>query len=108
MKVRTLRPILLACALAGAACPAFAHRIDKADSPWAFVLQAAIILAMGAVFLFYAWGLRGLWRNAYTGAGVSTRQAMYFFAGWVLLAGALLSPVDNLGEELFYMHKVQH
>jgi putative membrane protein len=108
MQVRTIRPFLLACALAVAASPVFAHSIDKTDSPWAVVLQAAIVIAMGAAFLFYAMGLRGLWRNAYRGAGVSTRQAGYFYAGWILLAAALLSPIDTLGEELFSMHMVQH
>lgn len=108
MQVRSIRHFFLICAFAGVASPAAAHSIEKTDSPWAFVLQAAIIIAMGAAFIFYAAGLRGLWRNAHTGAGVSTRQAMYYFSGWLLLAAALLSPIDTLGEELFSMHMVQH
>jgi putative membrane protein len=100
--------LLVACAAAGAVAPAFAHSMDKADSSWAVALQWLIVIAMGAAFLFYAAGLHRLWRNAHTGAGVSVRQAAYYFSGWVVLAAALLSPIDTLGEELFSMHMVQH
>jgi putative membrane protein len=107
MQVRPFPIFLLACA-STAASPAFAHSIDKTDSSSAVLLQWLILIAMGAAFMLYAAGLHRLWRNAHTGAGVSMRQAAYYFSGWVLLATALLSPIDTLGEELFSMHMVQH
>jgi putative membrane protein len=108
MPVCLFRVFLLSGVFAGIASPVLAHNIGTADSLRSATLEWLILIAMGAAFGLYAAGLRRLWRNAYAGAGVSIRQAVYFYAGWALLAAALLSPIDTLGEELFSMHMVQH
>lgn len=47
-------------------------------------------------------------RGAKTARGVSSRQRLYFWAGWFLLCLALLSPLHPLGEALFSAHMAQH
>jgi putative membrane protein len=108
MQLRPIRYFLFICAISGTVSPSFAHSIDKADSSSAIALQWLIVIAMGAAFGFYAAGLRRLWRNAHAVAGVSVQQAAYYFSGWAMLAVALFSPVDALGEKLFSVHMVQH
>jgi putative membrane protein len=41
-------------------------------------------------------------------AGLSFTQPLFFATGWVSLALALLSPIHELGEQLFWVHMVQH
>ncbi|MBL0423406.1 cytochrome c oxidase assembly protein [Ramlibacter sp. AW1] len=68
-------------------------------------------------WLWLLWGLPGLlvlagiarlWLQARAGAGVSGVQAGCFLAGWLALGLSILSPLDALGEELFWVHMVQH
>lgn len=68
-------------------------------------------------WLWALWGLPGLlvlagtarlWRQAGAGAGVSFGQAGAFLAGWLALGLSVLSPLDALGEDLFWAHMVQH
>src|SRR5689334_6600669 len=47
-------------------------------------------------------------RGAKTAHGVSSKQKFYFWAGWILLCVALLSPLHPLGEALFSAHMAQH
>ncbi|WP_167784901.1 cytochrome c oxidase assembly protein [Ramlibacter rhizophilus] len=53
-------------------------------------------------------GIARLWRNAGIGAGMSRTQAACFLAGWIALGLSILSPLDAVGEELFWVHMVQH
>lgn len=89
---------------------ALAHREDAAAGlgwhdwslePWSL----ALLLLFGA---WYGLGLSALWRASGAGAGVQRAQAACWWSGWMLLALALLSPLDVLGGELFWMHMVQH
>lgn len=68
------------------------------------VLLAGLAVAAGA----YAVGTRRLWRAAGTGRGVTRGQAACYSAGVAALAVALVSPLDALGESLFWGHMVQH
>ncbi|HEU4565689.1 MAG TPA: cytochrome c oxidase assembly protein, partial [Gemmatimonadaceae bacterium] len=56
----------------------------------------------------YAVGTRRLWRAAGAGHGVKRWQAAAFWAGWLTLVIALVSPLHPLGEALFSAHMVQH
>jgi putative membrane protein len=69
--------------------------------PWLVVLMAASAIG-------YAIGLVRLWRNAGAGRGVAKLEAASFFAGWLALAAALMSPLDHLAEHFFSAHMVQH
>jgi putative membrane protein len=95
------RRILLAMI---AAPLAFAHDGEPLKphdlwSAWSFAPGIVIPLALTA--LLY---LRGAKRVH----GVSSKQKLYFWAGWSLLCIALLSPLHPLGEALFAAHMVQH
>ncbi len=58
--------------------------------------------------LWYAVGVRALWRSAGRGRGVTHRQVTAFFIGILTLAVALASPLDAMAEALFSGHMVQH
>src|SRR5438067_2148900 len=66
-----------------------------------FSLIVATALAYGA-------GIARLWRNAGVGHGVDRRQVAAFAGGWLAIAIALLSPLDELAEQLFTAHMAQH
>ena len=59
-------------------------------------------------YIFYARGVRALWRRAGRGRGVSYGRVAAFAAGMLTLFVALVSPVDALGEALLSAHMVQH
>jgi putative membrane protein len=69
--------------------------------PWATACLAAAAL-------LYAAGVRRLWRRAGAGRGVSVADVARFTTGWLLVAAALLSPLDALAERSFAAHMVQH
>ena len=63
------------------------------------------LLASAALFSI---GVGKLWRRAGIGRGVHLRQVACFSAGWLMLLGALVSPLHALGETLFLAHMVEH
>ena len=69
--------------------------------PWLLGLLALAALA-------YAIGLARLWRNAGAGRGIRRGEALRFALGWLVLAVALASPLDDLADRLFAAHMVQH
>ena len=58
--------------------------------------------------LWYAAGVRRLWRRAGQGRGIARAQAASFAAGIALLAIAVLSPLHEMAERLLWVHMVQH
>lgn len=99
------RARLSALTFAAWAVPAAAH-----DSPqvldWSF---DPIVLAPLAVSgLAYALGLSRLWRAAGPGRGISLTGVAAFSGGWLVVAAALLTPLDTLGATLFSAHMIQH
>jgi putative membrane protein len=65
----------------------------------------AALLLPGAL---YVRGVMALWRRAGLGAGISRSRAVSFGIGWGALAIAMVSPLDALGGQLFWLHMVQH
>jgi putative membrane protein len=63
-----------------------------------------LALAGGA----YAAGLRGLWRRAGQGRGVSFTAAALFYSGCAVAGVALLGPLHHAAERLLWAHMVQH
>lgn len=101
----TLLPVLLG---AGAAlahevselAPATLHRAWNTEaSLWLLWLLPGLLVLRGIILM---------WANARPGAGMRRWQAVSFLAGWLLLGLAILSPLDALGEALFWAHMVQH
>ncbi len=71
------------------------------DDWWLWV----VVFTLGAL---YARGIRVLWKQAGSGAGISRARAVAFGLGWLASVAALLSPIDPLGGQLFSAHMVQH
>lgn len=89
-----------------------AHLIGGAHSdtfnPWDVDLLALFLLTVIAII--YLRG-HGIIRAKYKGQRPSTKirsRAYQFWAGWLLLVTALVSPLDPLGEHLFTAHMIQH
>ncbi len=73
---------------------------------WSF--ETWVIVPLLASFALYAVGMARLRRHAGSGRGVSGLRVTAFAMGWGVLAAALVSPLDVLGERLFSAHMVQH
>jgi cytochrome c oxidase assembly factor CtaG len=67
-----------------------------------------ILFALGLAAALYAIGLARLWRRAGAGRPMLRRGALLYGAGWLTLAGALLSPLHEAGETSFTMHMIEH
>lgn len=104
---RRLAPLLL-CAIAPAtralAHGGHDHAVESpgwTGDPWITgpLLIAAVVFATG-------W-LRLHARSA-GGAGALRRRGLLFAAGWLVLAGALVSPLHEAGERSFTAHMAEH
>lgn len=71
---------------------------------WDVLLLAGVSLSFG----LYTAGLIGLWRRAGVGRVVPRWGANCFYLGWLVCIFALYSFVDELGDDLFFMHMIQH
>jgi cytochrome c oxidase assembly factor CtaG len=58
--------------------------------------------------MLYAYGTTVLWGRAGIGRGIRSWQATAYTLGWLMLAGALVSPLHWLGEHLFTFHMIEH
>jgi putative membrane protein len=74
----------------------------------AWSIRPALILPALLGSLWYALGVRVLWRNRRGGRGLPRWRVVCFAAGMIALMLALVSPIDALGEVLFVGHMVQH
>ncbi|HEX2256663.1 MAG TPA: cytochrome c oxidase assembly protein [Afifellaceae bacterium] len=91
-----------------AAEPAAAH-VGPGDGDWpGWSSDPLVTLPLALAAFAYGQGVWRLWRAAGWGSGVRLWQAGAFASGWLVLALALVSPLDGLGETYFSMHMVQH
>lgn len=109
---RAFLPLLLAlAALAGLVQPALAHGGEpvRAANWWtAWSFEPGVLLLLGMTAALFWRGRRVLTRRA---SGVNPRQrwqAWAFAGGMLALVVALVSPVDTLAEQLFWVHMLQH
>jgi cytochrome c oxidase assembly factor CtaG len=72
-----------------------------ASVPWSW--EPSIVLPLGVLLVVYT---TGLFRRG-TIEALRYRHAS-FYAGWLTLALALVSPIHELGEQLFSAHMLQH
>jgi cytochrome c oxidase assembly factor CtaG len=102
-----LAPPLAAACLLLAPSIACAHG-DAADTTpeWSFDPYVCSLLLVSASL--YTAGTLRVWRHAGVGRGIHAWQAASYIAGWLMLAGALLSPLHWLGEHLFSAHMIEH
>lgn len=79
---------------------------DAARPEWTFDPYVTALLFASASL--YGVGTLRLWRRAGIGRGIRFWQVLCYGTGWLLLAGALLSPLHWLGEHLFSAHMIEH
>jgi len=79
---------------------------EAASFGWSFDLAVAIPLVL--VGALYATGVARLWQHAGAGRGARLYQIGCFAAGWLTLAGALVSPLHEASERIFTAHMIEH
>jgi putative membrane protein len=98
---------LLLVTIAG---PAMAHGGAHATVPagpgWTWDAVLTVPLALSA--LLFAAGHVRLRRRAGQGRARLDRNGWLFAAGWLVLAGAVVSPLHEAGERSFTMHMIEH
>jgi len=94
-------------ALAGLPLQAMAHGAAPGnDAPIGWTMTLALLL--GASGVLYAVGVRHLWQRAGAWRGIRNVHLVRFVLGWLVLAGALLSPIDAFADRSFALHMLQH
>jgi len=86
-----------------------AHDVAAPAAPqltWTF--EPWVVICLGLSALLYGLGLARLWPKSGSGRARLRRRACSFFVGWIVLAAALVSPLDALGSLLFSAHMLQH
>ena len=102
-----LVPLLLA--LLPKAASAHSGELLAAHDLWAaWQFAPTPTLALAGLALVYLQAVANLWHTAGPGHGVRCWQVGAFLGGLLLLAVALLSPLDSLADALFSAHMVQH
>ncbi|HWT11157.1 MAG TPA: cytochrome c oxidase assembly protein [Allosphingosinicella sp.] len=85
---------------------ALAHDGREHEIGWTLTPLVTAPLALAA--FLYAAGLARLWRRSDRGRAGLRRDGLLFAAGWLSLAGALVSPLHSAGEVSFTMHMIEH
>jgi cytochrome c oxidase assembly factor CtaG len=101
-----MRRLILAAAAALAATPALAHEGHRHGIGW--TLSPEVILPLLLALGLYVAGLVRLRRRARGGRPRLTAEALRYLAGWLILAGALASPLHEAGEVSFTFHMIEH
>jgi putative membrane protein len=96
--------------LAAGATPASAHggAADYLGSAETWTTAPSITVPLFLAGLLYWIGTIRVWRRAGHGRGVRRWEVACFWAGWLALALALVSPLHWLGERLFTAHMIEH
>ncbi|MDB5725122.1 MAG: Cytochrome c oxidase assembly factor CtaG [Novosphingobium sp.] len=103
--VRLLRPIGL-MALAAWPSQANAHGIALPDHSLGWTWDASVTVPLGVSLAVFVIGWQRL--RARSVRGVLGRRLVLFALGWLVLAGALVSPLHEAGEHSFSAHMFEH
>src|ERR1700712_4701900 len=103
-RMRTIALILFMLSNASA----LAHGTEPHGAVATWTFDPWIVTPLLVLGLLYAAGLAVLWRRTGMGRQVRGWQAVAYFAGWMSLALALVSPLHWLGEHLFTFHMIEH
>ena len=89
---------------------ALAHgSAEPGASPWlAWNAAPDAVTCLATSFIWYGLGVWRLTREAPVNRVLTRLRIVGYCVGLGVLAVALLSPVDTIGDELFWLHMVQH
>ena len=85
--------------------PALAHA-GELHAGW--TLDPVVIMPLILAALLYGIGFTRLRPRADRGRAALGRQARIYVAGWLLTAGAIVSPLHEAGERSFTFHMIEH
>ncbi|KPH05840.1 cytochrome c oxidase assembly protein (plasmid) [Rhizobium acidisoli] len=88
--------------------PAVAHEGHAHSTSLAWTADPWIIGPLGLSAILYASGSLRFRTRSPAGRRDFARRSLAFWLGWLVLAGALVSPLHWLGEQLFTVHMVEH
>jgi putative membrane protein len=89
-----------------AALHAGAHELGSGSPGWS--LSPVVVGPLLLSALLYAIGYRRLIARSGLGRDQHRRNALRFVFGWLILAGALVSPLHEGGERSFTLHMIEH
>jgi putative membrane protein len=101
--------ILFLAALVVLPQAAVAHHLDSAlqsSATWSY--DPWLLTPLYVTGIAFHVGTQRIWARAGFRHGVSLGQAAAFWAGWLILALAITSPLHWLGERLFTAHMIEH
>jgi cytochrome c oxidase assembly factor CtaG len=88
--------------------PAIAHEGHVHSISLLWTADPWILTPLGLSAILYGCGsLRFRARSPASGRAFA-RRSLTFWTGWLVLAGALISPLHWLGEQLFTVHMIEH
>ncbi|EJT00963.1 hypothetical protein RCCGE510_31756 (plasmid) [Rhizobium sp. CCGE 510] len=88
--------------------PAVAHEdhVHSSSLPW--TADPWILVPLGLSAILYGCGSLRLPVRSLASRRAVVRRTLIFWSGWLVLAGALVSPLHWLGEQLFTVHMIEH
>lgn len=99
-------PLLLWPLAAAALAHGDAHPAEPDVPGWSFdvwlTTPQLLLLAL------YATGFARLWGRSGAGRADLVRGGLFFAGGWLVLAGAVSSPLHEAGERSFTLHMIEH
>ncbi|HEY6138401.1 MAG TPA: cytochrome c oxidase assembly protein [Thermoanaerobaculia bacterium] len=83
--------------------PVVAH-IEATEWSW----DPLVVALLAITFVLYTFGVRRPRRRSHSAGMAGALHIISFYAGWLALVIALVSPLDHLSEVLFSAHMAQH
>lgn len=96
----------LAAALLLTPAPALAHAAEDGVAGWS--LEPGLLTPLLLSGMIYGLGFARRWRRSDHGRGELARHGLLFAVGWLVLIGALVSPLHEAGERSFTAHMLEH
>ncbi|MBX5224075.1 cytochrome c oxidase assembly protein [Rhizobium sp. NLR8a] len=90
------------------ATPGLAHEGHAHSNSFTWTADPWIIAPLAVCAALYASGSLRLMSRSSAGRRVFAHRLLAYWAGWLVLAGALVSPLHWLGEQLFTFHMIEH
>ncbi|MBP0445406.1 cytochrome c oxidase assembly protein [Roseomonas sp. SSH11] len=87
---------------------AWAHGGEQHEHGPGWTFDPWVLTPLLVSLALYLAGTARLWSRAGYGRGIRPWQLSTYLAGWLFMAGALLSPLHWFGERVFTLHMIEH